>query len=338
MEAAPALAFRSPRLRAAARYWAQRFIHALLLLIAVSFFSFVLLQLSPGDFLAEMRVNPTISPETIAGLRRQYGLDQPLHVQYLAWLASAVQGEFGFSFAYNSPVGPLLLGRALNTALLGGVATLIAWLIAVPVGVWSAERQGSRTEAITSLTNTTLLATPDLLLALAALLFAVSTGWLPAGGMTSVGFQELPFLLRVKDVGVHLLLPTAALVLGIVPMLIRHVRAALLDVLDAPFIRNAEAHGISRGRLVFRHALPVAGNTLASLFGFSLALLLSGSLIVEIIMSWPGMGPLLLEAVLGRDIYVVIGSVVLSTCMLVFGSLISDLLLFLLDPRIRFQS
>ncbi|HLQ49903.1 MAG TPA: ABC transporter permease, partial [Terriglobales bacterium] len=182
-----------------------------------------------------------------------------------------------------------------------------------------------------------LLAIPELLLALGFLLISLRTGYLPTGGMLSVGFSELGWWEKFKDITAHLAIPVAVLTLGSLPILVRHVRATMLEVLQSPFINAARAHGISPRRLLFRHALPAALNPLISLFGFSIAGLLSASLLVEIVVSWPGLGPLLLEAILGRDLYVVVGAILFSTMFLVVGTLVSDLLLFAADPRIRAQ-
>lgn len=317
------------------RFLVRRAIHAGFLLVGVSVLSFVLIELAPGDFLAEMRLNPQISPETLAGLRQQYGLDQPLPVRYVRYLESVAKGEFGFSFAYNTPVAPLLWSRARNTLLLTIPAALLAWLIAIPLGVCSAARQGKWDDKLVSATMTSLVATPELLLALVLLLIALRTGCLPAGGMASIAFSELSWGEKLKDIALHLAIPVLVLTLGSLPVLVRHVRTAMLEVLQSPFMNAARAHGISRGRLLFRHALPAALNPLTSLFGLSIAGLLSASLLVEVIVSWPGLGPLLLEAILGRDLYVVIGAILFSTIFLVAGTLISDLLLFAADPRIR---
>jgi peptide/nickel transport system permease protein len=317
------------------RYFIRRILHGLFLLIGVSLLSFVFSELAPGDYLAEMRLNPQISPQTLAGLRAQYGLDQPLPVRYLHWLKSVSQGEFGFSFAYNTPVSSLLWTRARNTLLLTAFATAVAWLLAIPLGVWSASKAGRFADRASSAGVTLLLAIPDVLLALAFLLIAVRTGIFPTGGMLSVNFAELNWWGQIKDFTSHLALPSAVLVLGSLPTLVRHVRAAMIEALQSPCIQAARAHGIGRQRLLFMHALPVALNPLIGLFGFSIAGLLSGSLLIEVVMSWPGLGPLFVEAILSRDLYVVIGSVLFSTMFLVAGMLISDVLLFASDPRIR---
>jgi peptide/nickel transport system permease protein len=179
---------------------------------------------------------------------------------------------------------------------------------------------------------------PELVLALGLLILAVRSGWFPTGGLVSSGFETLPLFGKIRDLAWHMVLPVSALVLALLPLLIRHVRSAMAEVLNAPFLRAAEGHGIPRRKLLYRYALRAAANPLISLFGFSIGALLSGSLLVEVVMSWPGLGPLLLEAILARDLYVVIGGVLLSTVFLVFGNFLSDLLLFWADPRIRAEA
>ena len=314
---------------------ARRAVHGLLLLVGVSVLSFVLVELAPGDYFAEMRLDPRISEATVHALRSRYGLDRPLPERYARWLASLAKGELGYSFAYGQPVGPLLWPRLRNTLLLTVTATALAWLLAVPLGTWWAtRRRGPADAGLTGLTAM-LLALPDLVLVLGLLLLAVRTGWFPAGGMVSLGHEQMPWGARVKDVAFHLVLPVTALVLGIVPALVRYVRASVADALGAPFVRAARAHGIPERRVLFRHVLPAAANPLISLFGLSLAGLLSMSLLVEVVMSWPGLGPLLLEAILARDFHLVLGPVLASTVLLLGGNLLADLVLAVADPRIR---
>jgi len=320
------------------RYLLRRLGHALLLLAGVSVLTFLFTALAPGTYFDEMRMNPQIAPETIAALRAQYGLDKPLPLRYASWLSSLVHGEMGFSFAYNSPVAPLLLVRARNTLLLTITSTLLAWAIALPLGAWSAERMGRLPDRLLSWGTAMLLVIPDLALALGLLVLAVRSGWFPTGGMASVGFETLSPFNKLRDVALHMILPVTALVLSTLPLLFRHVRAAIADILDAPFLLAALGHGIPKRTLLYRYALPAAANPLISLFGFSIGMLLSGSLLIEVVMSWPGLGPLLLEAILARDLYVVIGGILFSTFFLVGGNLFADLLLYWADPRIRTES
>jgi peptide/nickel transport system permease protein len=319
------------------KFLARRFLHSLALVFGVSLLSFAFLQLAPGSFFDDMQLNPQISRQTVAQLYRHYGLDKPLPVRYLDWLRSVAKGECGISFAYNTPVAPLILTRSRNTLLLTGTATLISWLIALPAGVLAAAASRRRhwVDFATGLTTTFLLVIPDLLFALGVLWIAVNTRWVYAGGMLSPESANSDFWHGLADIALHLIAPVLVLVLGSLPVLFRHVRAAMVDILNSPYIRAIRAHGISDLRVLFRHALPAAAAPLISLFGLSLGTLLSGSLVVEVVMNWPGLGPLLLEAILARDVFVVIGAVMFSAVFLIGGMLAADILLFVADPRIR---
>ena len=316
------------------RYLGLRLLQSILLLLGISLLSFLFLALAPGNFFDEMRLNPQISSETLTKLRTQYEMDRPLPVRYVRWLESVVRGEMGFSFAYNAPVAPLLWTRACNTLKLTGIATLLTWLLALPLGILSAEKRRGIDRSLTFV-MATLVATPELLLALALLLLAVRTGWLPVGGMSSVGGESQGLWGRLTDTTLHLILPVAVLVFSGLPILFRHTRSAMIEALDLPFVRAATAHGIPRWQIVLRHALPVAANPLISFFGLFVGSLLSASLLVEVVVSWPGLGPFLLEAILGRDVYVVIGSVMFASVFLISGTLLTDVLLLAFDPRIR---
>jgi peptide/nickel transport system permease protein len=316
-------------------YLARRFSHGVLLLLGVSMLSFVFLQLAPGNFFDEMRLNPQITHTTVTQLYRQYGMDRPLPVRYFFWLRSVAKGQWGVSFAYNIPVASLVWTRALNTLLLTGSAAAVSWAIALVWGAFSADRRNGLVDHASTAFTSALLITPDLLLALALLWIAVRTRWFHAGGMLSPANTSQDVSSHVKDLLRHLIAPVAVLVLGSLPVLLRHTRAAMLEVLQSPFIHAVRAHGISRTRILFRHALPAAASPLISLFALSFGSLLSASLLIEVVMNWPGIGPLLLEAIMARDVYVVIGAVMFSALLLVGGTLLGDVLLFVGDPRIR---
>jgi peptide/nickel transport system permease protein len=316
-------------------YFARRLLHSMLVLVGVSLLSFLFLELAPGEFFSDMRLNPQISPQTVAALRSRYGLDQSLPIRYVCWLRSVARGEWGYSFAYNLPVAQLIWVRARNTLALTTVAALLAWLCAIPLGVFAAERRDRWGDRIAGAGSSALLATPDLLLALALLAIAIRSRSLPVGGMVSLDYAGLGPGGKIRDLAAHFSLPVLALVLASLPVFLRHVRAGMLEALALPSIQAARGHGIPRRRILFRYALPAAANPLISLLGLSIATLLSSSLLVEVIMSWPGLGPMLLEAILARDLYLVIGAVMLSTLFLVAGNLIADVLLYLSDPRIR---
>jgi peptide/nickel transport system permease protein len=316
-------------------YLFRRLVRAILLLFGVSALCFVFTEMAPGSFFDEMRLNPQISPETIAGLRAQYGLDQPLAVRYGRWMKSALHADLGYSIAYNTPVAPLLLNRAKNTLLLSGTALLLTWIISIPLGVWTAGRRGGLLDKTVTLLTSFLVSVPELVIAVALLAVAVRSHLLRVGGMTSSAVEGLSAVQRAQDIALHLALPVFILVLCETPVIVRHVRASVLEVLNTPYVRAARRYGVSRTRLLFRHVLPVAASPAISLLGFSLAGLLSGSLMVEVVCGWPGMGPLILDATLSRDLYLVIGGIMLSAFFMVGGNLIADVLLFTVDPRIR---
>jgi len=319
-------------------YFLRRLMHGTFLLIGVSILTFLFTTLAPGNYFDEMRLNPQISPETVAALRAQYQLDRPLPMRYGRWVKALLHGDMGFSFAYNSPVAPLLWVRARNTLLLTVMATLMAWGLALPLGIWSATTLGRLPDRAISGATAALLVIPDLVLAIAMLILAVRSGWFPTGGMASAAVEGLSPVQKLRDLAWHMELPVLAVVLSALPTLVRHVRAAVAEVLDAPFLRAAASHGIPRRTLLYRYALRAAANPLISLFGFSVGTLLSGSLLVEVVMSWPGLGPLLLEAILARDLFVVIGGVLCSTVFLVTGNFFADVLIYWADPRIRSQA
>ena len=316
-------------------YLVRRLIRAVILLVGVSALCFLFTEMAPGSFFDEMRVNPQISPETIAGLRAQYGLDQPLFVRYGRWMKSALRADLGYSIAYNTPVAPLLWSRAKNTLLLTITAMTLTWLISVPLGLWAAARRDGLLDRTITFTSALLIAVPEVVIALAFLAMAARWRLAPVGGMVSSSFAELAGWEKFRDVARHLTLPVVILVLCESAVIVRHVRASVLEVLNASYVQAARGLGISRRRLLFRHVLPVAANPAISLFGFSLAGLISGSLLVEVICGWPGLGPLVLDATLSRDLYVVIGGIMFSALFMVGGNLFADILLMASDPRIR---
>jgi peptide/nickel transport system permease protein len=316
-------------------YLGRRLIRAAFLLVGVSMLCFLFTEMAPGGFFDEMRLNPQISPETISSLRSRYGLDQPLVVRYGRWLRSALHADFGYSIAYNAPVAPLLWSRAKNTLLLATTGMLLTWLISIPLGVWAAARRGRMLDKSVRVASSLLVSIPEVVIAVALLAIVVRWRLLPVGGMTSTDNEGLSQWARLQEIASRMLLPTIILTLGESAIIVRHLRASVLEVLDTPFVQAARGLGIGRTRLLFRHVLPVAASPAISLLGFSLAGLLSGSLLVEVICGWPGLGPLILDATLSRDFYLVIGGIMLSALFMVGGNLVADIMLLACDPRIR---
>ena len=315
-------------------YILRRLLRASLLLLAASALSFCLFAVVPGDYFDELHTDPSVSRETLTDLREQHGLNEPVAIRYGRWLLSILEGEWGYSVAYNVPIGPLLLNRAINTLILTTSATLCAWVVAVAIAVWSVGGKRWRHVLASSLTSV-LQSVPDVVVLLAVLAFAANSSILPVGGMTSPDFGQLTLQRKTADLILHLSVPAASLALTSLPTLLLHARSALSEAMNAPFVRFAVMNGIPQSRILTRHALPAAANPMISLLGLSIGSLLSSSLIVEAVVAWPGLGHLLFQALMQRDLLVVASAVLLSSVFLVAGNLIADLLLYWLDPRIR---
>jgi peptide/nickel transport system permease protein len=315
------------------RFSIGRCLRAVLVLVTVSMLSFSLVDLAPGDYFDELRLNPRISKDTIDALRQQYGLEEPMPVRYANWVKSLVNGSWGFSLSHQRAAGPLIWDRAVNTLLLVAIALIITWTIAIPAAIWAAAGRQWRTRLLIGGASLAV-SIPDLLIVLILSVAAANTSWLPAGGMRSVNFEQLGFRGQLADAAIHLVIPVAALVLSMLPVVSLHAINAVEDVLREPFILTARANGIRRIRILIRHALPVAANPLITLAGLSVGTMLSSAVIVEAVSGWPGLGDLLLQSIQQRDMHVVLGATMLSCMLLLASTLVSDILLRMIDPRI----
>lgn len=306
-------------------------------LLGVTILSFVIMKLAPGDFLSQMKLNPQISPETIEIMRRQFGLDQPWPIQYLKWLWGIIHFDFGYSFTYRVSVTTLITERVLNTLLLTTTAALFAWLIAIPLGVYSALWRRSLFDQILSFFSFSTISIPTFFLALLGVFFAAKTGWFPTGGVMSIDYTALSPFEKILDRIHHLVLP--ATVLGIVGLgsLLRIMRSNFLEMMRQPYVMTAKAKGLSSTAVTWRHIFPNAINPLITLLGFEIAGLLGGAAFTEIIFAWPGLGRLILEAVMSQDLYLVMGSLLMGSILLITGNLLADILLATLDPRIKLR-
>lgn len=319
------------------RHLIGRIGQSLLQLAGISIILFALTSAVPGDYFTDAKVNSRISAESIAAMRAHYGLDRSLPVRYGVWLRSVARGDLGISFAYNMPVLPLLWPRVLHTLMLTVPALAISWLIGIPLGALTAWRKDGWLDRIFSATTSTLLALPDLLLALIVLMLALHSGKFPVGGMNSEAGREQGGWHLLLDTLWHMVLPVGILVIGSLPPIVRHARAAILEALESSYLQAARGHGLSGRVLLLRHALRAAANPLISLLGLSVAGLLSASLLVEVVLGWPGLGPMVVEATLSRDLFVVIGVAMFSMALLALSNLLADALLYAADPRIRVQ-
>lgn len=315
----------------------RRFISMLFIILGVSIIVFFLMYLSPGDFLNEARASQDISQERITQMERDFGLDQPWYIQYFLWLKNMVLFNFGESWSYKVPVINLLWVRVPATLILAITSLCFAWGIAVPLGVLAAIYKDSIFDRASAILAYAALSLPEFFLALLAVFFAAQTGWFPTGGRTSITHDFMPFAARIIDYAYHLILPTIVLGLGGVAGMMRIIRANFLDYMRAEFVTTARAKGLPEGIIMFKHVLRNAINPLITAFGFAFSGLLSGALLVENVMNYPGLGQLVYEAFLKQDQYLVMAAVILSCLMLMLGNLFADLLLAWSDPRIRLE-
>jgi peptide/nickel transport system permease protein len=319
------------------RFILRRLLQMIPLVLGITFISFAVMKLAPGDFLTQMQANPQISPETVDRLRRNFGLDKPWLVQYLFWLRNALTGDFGYSFTYKMPVFSLIGQYVQNTLLLAFTSMFFAWLVALPMGVYAATHKDGTIDRVTSFIAFTGISVPGFFVALLALLFAQRSGWFPVGGMQSPNYESLTGWQKIVDVGWHLILPTLVLGTRGLAGIMRQMRGNLLDVLGENYVLAARARGLPEKRVIFKHAVRNAINPLVTIFGYELAGLLGGAALVETVMAWPGLGRLLLSAVQSQDLYVAMGAFVMGAVMLILGNLIADLLLAITDPRIKYS-
>lgn len=311
------------------------------LLFAVTLITSVLMTISPGDVLTKLRASKEIPAELVDDLEQRYHLvdaeGEPTRwfVRYGAWLKQLSKGDLGQSIIYRIPVVDLLAQRAWATFLLSFTSIAFAWCVAVPLGVLAAIYKDSIFDRLSAFLAYAALSIPEFFLAILAVYFAAVTGWFPAGGRSSIGSEFMGAGSQFVDYAYHLVLPTLVLGLGSVASLMRIMRAKFIDEMRAEYVNTAYAKGLSRSVVMFKHTLRNAINPLITYLGFAFSTLLSGSLLVENVMNYPGLGQLLFQSLLDEDEFVVMAALMLSTVMLVFGNTLADLALGWSDPRIR---
>ncbi|HDZ76568.1 MAG TPA: ABC transporter permease [Candidatus Omnitrophica bacterium] len=318
-------------------YIIRRLLISIPLLLVMSLITFLFIQLGTEDFFDRMKMDPQVSEETIARYRASYGLDKPVLTQYFYWLKNLARFDLGYSFSYNAPVKNIISSRLFNTFILSLSSLFFTWIIALPLGIYTAVHHRRFSDRFFSLVSFAGISIPSFFLALLLLYFASLSGILPLGGMRSANFDSLNFIQKIFDIARHLVIPTIVLSVGSIAGLQRITRANLLDVLRQQYITFARAKGLSENRVVYHHALRNAVNPLVTIFGYNLSGLLSGAALIEIICSWPGLGMVMLSAVRSRDLYLVMGSVIMSGALLLLGNLFADILLARVDPRIRYE-
>lgn len=308
------------------RYLARRLGFALLLILIVSSAALVLTRLAPSEI--------ELDPAARARLRAELGLDRPFAAQYLSWLGGVVRFDFGRSLLYSRPVNALLGERALNTAVLAMTALVLATVVGIPLGIYSGTRTRGAGRALIRAGSVLALSVPPLVGSLALVFLAARTGWLPVGGMTSSGGLDLTWGQWLADLAWHLPIPALALGIPLAASLERLQAQAIADAARERFVAASRARGLAQTQALLRHAWPVSLRPVLGLYGVMLGSLLSGSFVVEVVTSWPGLGRLMFEALRARDLFLVAGCAATGAFFLAVGTLVADLLLAFTDPRV----
>jgi peptide/nickel transport system permease protein len=326
------------------QYIIKRLLLLPLLLFIFSVFSFVIIQAPPGDFvtayIAELATSgSSMDQAQIDALRHLYGLDQPMHIQYLKWIGRILRGDMGVSLDWQRPITQLIGERLLLTVALGAFTFGFTWAVAIPIGILSATRQYSFLDYFFTIFNYIGVATPTFMTALVLMWLAFAYFGISVTGLFSPEYVDAAWSWgRVADLLKHLWLPAVILGLDGTARLARIMRANLLDELKKPYIEMARAKGLSEFKLVLKYPVRLALNPLVSTIGWYLPLLFSGSVIVATVMNLPTIGPMLLRALTNQDMFLA-GSIILVYCFLaIIGTLLSDILLVWLDPRIRMEA
>jgi peptide/nickel transport system permease protein len=324
-------------------YILRRLLIAIGTVWVISVISFVIIELPPGDYVTSyiaqlMSTGSLVTQEEAENLRVQYGLDQPVYVQYAKWMWLVLHGDFGVSMEWKRPVTEVIGDRLLLTVLLALTAVIFTWILAIPIGIYSAVRQYSLGDYAFTCMGFIGLAVPNFLLALVIMYLAFAYFGASVGGLFSPEYLDAPWSwARMLDLLQHLWIPAIILSTAGTAQLIRILRANLLDELRKPYVVTARAKGLSELRAILKYPVRVALNPFISTVGYTLPYLVSGSIIVSIVLSLPTVGPLLLKALLAQDMFLAGTIVLLLGVMTVIGTLISDILLIWVDPRIRLE-
>lgn len=320
------------------RYLLRRLVFLVPVLLVISILSFSLLVSMPGDPLDMIALgDPSITRADIERLKELYGVNEPFPVRYVKWMGQLVQGNLGYSRTYKIPVIQLVAPRAENTLILAGLSLFLSLIIAVPLGIYSATHPYSIGDYLATIFAFFGYAVPAFWLALMLIIvFAVQLRWLPAGGL--VGADVQPGLVNeLSDRGVHLILPVAVLSLGSLAVWARYMRSSLLEVINMEYIQTARAKGLRDRTILYRHAIRNALIPMVTLFANTFPILLSGSVIVETVFSYPGMGKLLYDSVLENDFSVSMAILMFLAVIVVLFNLLADISYGILDPRVRYE-
>jgi peptide/nickel transport system permease protein len=315
------------------RYLLTRLAFALLLVFVVSSAALLLTRIAPGDY-ATIVLGVDGSEEQREQLRKTLGLDRSFAAQYADWLSGAIRFDFGQSMLYSRPVSTLVGERALNTAVLATMALLFATAIGIPLGIYSGTTHGVGRGIVRAI-SVLGVSVPPLIGSLALVFLAARTGWFPVGGMTSSGGADLTWGQWVADIARHLPLPALALAIPMAATLERLQSQAIAAAVHERFVAASRARGVDRLRSILRHAWPVSLRPVLALYGVMIGTLFSGSFVVEVVTSWPGLGRLMFDALKARDLFLVAGCAATGAVFLAGGTLITDLLIAYTDPRVR---
>ncbi len=326
------------------QYIGRRIMLMIPTLFLVSVISFILIQLPPGDYLTSLvaamsTTGDIMTQDRLDAYRLEYGLDQPVYVQYTKWMWNILsRGNFGFSFQWNRMVTELISDRLATTVLLTFFTMVFTWAVALPIGIYSATHQYSKLDYLFTSISFIGLATPDFLLALVLIWIGIAYFNRNVAGLFSPEFVDAPWsLARLVDMAKHMWVAVVILGTSGTAGLIRVMRGNLLDELNKPYVITARAKGLPENRLLWKYPVRVAINPFVSTIGWSLAGLFSGSTIVAVVLGLPTVGPLLLGALLAQDMYLAGSILFIISVLTVIGTLISDILLAWVDPRIRFE-
>jgi peptide/nickel transport system permease protein len=326
------------------QYTIRRLIIAIPTLFAMSLVSFVLIQLPPGDFLTSYaaqlaQMGEQIAADQLVALQEAYGLNEPVYVQYWKWISGILlRGDFGLSLEYRMPVADLIWERMGITLLLTLASLVFTWLLAIPVGIYSATHQYSKLDYLFTSISFIALGIPGFMIALVLMWIAFAYFGQDVGGLFSEAYRNAPWSMgKVLDMLRHLWVPMGILALEGTASLIRTMRANLLDELHKPYVAAARARGLSERRLIWEYPVRVALNPFVSTAGWELPVLVSGATIISIVLSLPAAGPLLFRALTTQDMYLAGAFLLLLGVLTIIGTLLSDILLAWLDPRIRYE-
>jgi len=316
-----------------ARFLAGRLVFAAMLVVASSSAALLLTRLAPGDMTGEL--GPFAPRAQVDAVRERFGLDQEPAAQWAAWIGRAARFDFGESFLYNRPVGPLVAAAALNTALLGILALAVATALGLGCGIVTGTRRRGLLPSVMRGISLAIVSMPPLVTSILLVFLAGRTGWLPTGGMSSSGASDPSWAAWLADVAWHLPVPVLALALPVAATFERLQSHAVADAAGQPFILAAAARGVPSRQLILRHAWPVSLRPISAIYGIAIGALLSGSFVVEYVTAWPGLGRLMYDALRARDIYLVAGCAAAGAAVLAIGTFAGDVLHALVDPRVR---